>query len=339
MCLFTPAWEQGRIVYSDAAPYHSEMIDQHRIAVVIPCYRETDHILDVIAAIGSQVDHIYVIDDCCPDKTGSYVDSHCFDKRVRIIYHDENSGVGAAVKTGYRAGLEDGMDIMVKLDGDGQMNPALIPALVQPLVQGRVDYAKGNRFHELKHLKAMPPARLFGNAVLSFVNKFMSGYWHIMDPTNGFTAIHADIVKKLPLDKIDNGYFFESDMLFRLSTLRAVVWDIVMASKYADESSSMRISEVIISFPAKYLKRFCKRIFYNYFLRDFNVGSLELLFGLMLSLFGLIVGISGWYEAGKAGEYASSGTVMLAALPLLIGFQLLLSFIHFDIDNQPSPRR
>lgn len=315
------------------------MIDNHNIAVVTPCYRETSHILDVIASIGDEVDKIYVIDDCCPEKTGNYVEEHCSDGRVVVLYLAENMGVGGATKAGYQAACQDGMEIIVKIDGDGQMNPELIPLIIQPIAEGRADYAKGNRFHDLEHLKAMPATRLFGNAVLSFINKMMSGYWNIMDPTNGFTAIRTDTLKKIPLDKIEDGYFFESDMLFRLSTLRAVVSDIEMPSKYADESSSLNISDVIFSFPGKYLKCFCKRIFYNYFLRDFNVGSLELVFGLIMFLFGLVVGIYGWYEAGKVGEYASSGTVMLAALPLLIGFQLLLSFVHFDIANQPSPRQ
>lgn len=305
------------------------------IAVVIPCYRETAHICDVLAAIGPEVAHIYLIDDCCPEGTGDFVEANCADPRLTVIRHDCNSGVGGAVKTGYRAALADDADIIVKLDGDGQMDPAMIPELIEPIANGRADYCKGNRFYQPEGLHEMPPLRLFGNAVLSFLCKAMSGYWQIMDPTNGFTAIAGRVVARLPLESIEDRYFFETDMLFRLNTMRAVVCDIHMHAHYGDEQSDLSIPQTALSFPGKYISRFCKRIFYSYFLRDFNVGSIELLFGTLFFLFGVTFGTVSWFEASAAGEFASSGTVMLAALPLLIGMQLLLAFLQFDIGNQP----
>ena len=203
-----------------------------RIAVVIPCYRASDRILGVLGAIGPECAAIFVVDDGCPEGTGKLVRDRVTDPRVRVLSHDRNRGVGAAVMTGYRAALADGADIIVKMDGDGQMAPADLPALVAPILEGSSDYAKGNRFAELSGLPAMPVVRMIGNAALSFVTKFSSGYWDVFDPTNGYTAIHAEVVARLPLDRIAPRYFFESDMLFRLYTVRAVVCDVPMPALY-----------------------------------------------------------------------------------------------------------
>jgi hypothetical protein len=182
----------------------------------------------------------------------------------------------------------------------------------------------------------MPRLRLFGNSVLSLVNKFVNGYWNIMDPTNGFTAIHKNALKRLQLDKIDNRYFFESDMLCRLGIIRAVVLDISMKARYADEKSGLSISKIMFEFPPKYINRYFKRLFYNYFLRDFNVATIELIFGLLLFVTGICFGCYHWYLSAKYMVPATSGTVMLAALPTILGFQLLLSALQFDIKNIPA---
>ena len=199
-----------------------------RIAVVIPSYRVKKHILEVISGIGNEVERIYVVDDLCPEQSGDFVEAHCDDPRVRIIRHEVNQGVGGAVMSGYRAAIEEGVDIIVKVDGDGQMDPSLIPYFVEPIISGNADYTKGNRFFDLESVRAMPRIRLFGNAVLSFMTKMSSGYWDLFDPTNGYTAIHADVAKHLPFEKISKRYFFETDILFRLNTVRAVVVDMPM---------------------------------------------------------------------------------------------------------------
>jgi len=306
-----------------------------RIAVVIPCYRVADHVGAVIAAIGPEVAAIYAVDDGCPEGTGDRLASGCSDARVRVLRHESNQGVGGAVMTGYRAALAESADIVVKVDGDGQMDPAQIGRLVAPIVQGRADYAKGNRFHELEFLRTMPRARLAGNALLSFVNKLASGYWDVMDPTNGFTAIHREALAQLPLDKIDRGYFFESDMLFRLYTIRAVVRDVPMPARYAGEPSSLRIGRVATVFPLKYARSALKRIFYAYFLRDFNGGSLQLCLGTLVTLAGLALGISYWAHSAALGIPTTSGQVMLAALPILVGAQLLIGALNYDIASVP----
>ncbi|HZV64622.1 MAG TPA: glycosyltransferase family 2 protein, partial [Telluria sp.] len=189
------------------------------IAVVIPSYRVTRQVLDVIAGIGPEVSRIYVVDDQCPDSSGTLVRGACADPRVTVLQHAKNLGVGAAVMTGYRAAIADGATIIVKLDGDGQMDARLIPNFVAPILAGEADYTKGNRFYDLEQIHAMPPMRLFGNALLSLLTKLSSGYWDLFDPTNGYTAIHADAARHLPFDKISQRYFFETDMLFRLNTL------------------------------------------------------------------------------------------------------------------------
>lgn len=306
-----------------------------KISVAIPCYKVKEQILSVIKRIPTQVEKIYVVDDCCPEQSGLFVQSQCHDPRVTLIFHPSNQGVGGAVVTAYRQALIDNMDIVVKIDGDGQMDPALLPLFIEPIVQGRADYTKGNRFFNLETLIAMPTLRKLGNAVLSFVNKCSSGYWNVMDPTNGYTAIHCQTLALLPLDKLSTRYFFESDMLFRLGTVRAVVQDISMAAIYADERSNLQIKKVIFEFPWLYIKAFFKRVFYNYFLRDFNGASLELVLGLLLILFGSLWGAEHWLSSIISQQVASAGTVMLAVLPIIIGFQLLLSAIQFDMANIP----
>jgi dolichol-phosphate mannosyltransferase len=305
------------------------------IAVVIPSYRVTRHILDVIAAIGPEVTRVYVVDDGCPDGSGAFVRANSTDQRVRVLEHEHNQGVGGAVITGYRAAIADGAKVIVKLDGDGQMDARLIPSFVAPILAGEADYTKGNRFFDLEQISAMPRARLFGNAVLSLMTKLSSGYWDIFDPTNGFTAIHADAARYLPFAKISHRYFFETDMLFRLNTLQAAVVDVPMDAVYGDEVSNLKISKVATEFLAKHVRNFVKRLFYNYYLRDMSLASIELPLGVMLLAFGTIFGLGHWLQSARADVATPAGTVMLAALPVLMGAQLILAFLAYDIASVP----
>jgi dolichol-phosphate mannosyltransferase len=307
-----------------------------KIAVVIPCYRVRRHIEGVLAGIGAEVDGIFVVDDCCPEGTGRHVEEAVRDSRVRVIFHAENRGVGGAMITGYLAALEAGAEIVVKLDGDGQMDARLVPHFIAPLRARTADYAKGNRFFHPDYLLRMPKLRVLGNTLLSFANKLISGYWDLMDPANGFTAIHRTALQSVPLDKIDPRYFFESDMLFRLNVARAVVADLPMRAVYADEKSNLRIGRVLLVFPWQYLNRFVKRLCFNYFLRDFNAGTLALLIGLLLVASGTVFGLYHWMAGEFSGTEATAGTVMLAALPVILGFQLLLFFLQFDIMSVPK---
>lgn len=307
-----------------------------RIAVVIPCYKVTQHILQVLADIGPEVVRIYVVDDKCPNRSGDFVEAHNRDPRVVVLRHEANQGVGGAVMTGYQAAVRDGMDIAVKVDGDGQMNPKILMKFALPILEGQADYVKGNRFYDLTHIKKMPAIRIFGNALLSFFTKLSSGYWHIFDPTNGYTAIHCRVAAHLPFDKISRRYFFETDMLFRLNIIRAVVKDVPMDAVYGDEKSNLRISNILFEFMWKHIRNTWKRIFYNYFLRDLNIASLELIFGTILLGFGTVFGIYYWWHSYTAQVATPLGTIMISTLTILIGIQFILAFIGFDIANEPK---
>jgi len=310
--------------------------DGFKVAAVIPCYRERTNILGVLEKFPGAVDYLIVVDDACPDHTGDFVRENCSDDRITIIRHDQNTGVGGATLSGYQKALELGADVIVKVDGDGQMDPKMIPSLIQPILRQQADYAKGNRFFRLTGLSQMPKLRLIGNLALSFASKMSSGYWKIFDPTNGFTAIHAKVARELPLDKIDPSYFFESDMLFHLNITRAVVADVPIQAIYGDESSSLKISRILLPFMGKHVGNLFRRIFYSYFLRDFSIASIELVAGILLLAFGGIVGFAGWYESVSTGIPAATGLIILAALPFLIGAQLIISFLNFDVQNQPE---
>lgn len=311
-------------------------MEQHsKIAVVIPCFKVKEHILDVIREIGSEVSKIYVVDDCCPVGSGDYVAENCSDPRVVVLRHTVNKGVGGAVMTGYQAGIADGMDILVKVDGDGQMEPKLIPRFVEPILRGEADYTKGNRFFDLEKIQSMPKMRLFGNAALSFMTKLSSGYWDLFDPTNGFTAIHTESARHLPFNKISERYFFETDILFRLNTLRAVVVDVPMDAKYGDEVSNLKVSKIIGEFAKKHTRNFFKRIFYNYYLRDMSIASIELPVGLLLLTFGTFFGAYHWLSSLHNGLQTPVGTVMLAVVPIIVGIQFILAFLAYDISNVP----
>lgn len=305
------------------------------IAVVIPAYKVQAHVLDVLARMGDEVAAIYVVDDCCPEQSGAFVSAHSLDHRVKVLRNETNLGVGGATMAGYAAAIRDGHAVIVKVDGDGQMAPELIPQFVAPILEGLADYTKGNRFYDLTHISCMPTIRLMGNAALSFMSKFSSGYWDIFDPTNGYTAIHARVAAHLPMDKISRRYFFESDLLFRLNTMRCVVMDIPMDAQYGDEVSNLKIKSVLGEFLGKHLRNFGKRIVYNYFLRDLSPASMHLVLGLVLTTFGALYGMFSWFSSAAQGALSAPGTVMLAALPLIMGLQFLLAFVTHDTQSTP----
>lgn len=305
------------------------------VAVVIPCYRVTRHVLDVISAVPKLVSRIYAVDDACPDDSGDFISRNCVDPRVYVLRNEVNQGVGGAVMHGYRQAMQDGMEVIVKIDGDGQMDPDLLQSFIDPILRGEADYVKGNRFFHPEDVASMPRMRLFGNAALSLLNKVSSGYWDIFDPTNGYTVIGRQALATLPLEKISTRYFFETDLLFRLGLSRAVVCDIPMKALYADEESGLKISNILFEFAWKHVRNFVKRIFYLYYLRDFSIASLELLIGIALGAFALIYGGAHWWNSWLVGGTTSTGIVVLSAVALLSSLQLLLSFFNFDIAAVP----
>jgi dolichol-phosphate mannosyltransferase len=312
------------------------MIENKRIAVVIPCFRVADQIVKVLERIPKDVDAIYVVDDCCDQKSGQLVEDNFLDKSIVVIYHEVNQGVGGAVITGYKQAIKDGMDIVVKIDGDNQMDPSLISKFVAPIAKGEADYTKGNRFFNFTDASGMPKIRLVGNIALSFLTKASSGYWKIFDPTNGYTAISTVLLRIMPLEKISKRYFFESDILFRLSIANAKVVDISMKAVYEDEESNLHVRKILLPFLKGNIKNFLKRIMYKYFLQDFNMASLELCFGIMLMLFGVIFGGINWFENSMDRVETPVGTVIISALGIIVGFQLFLSFLSYDVSSFPK---
>lgn len=308
------------------------------ISVVIPSYKVSKHILDVINDIPEFVNHIIVVDDKCPQNSGNIAEISN-DKRVVVCYHEVNQGVGGAVVTGYKKALELGSEIVIKIDGDGQMDVNYMKKLIQPIVDGKADYTKGNRFTDFKALRQMPKIRLFGNSGLSFLVKASSGYWNLMDPTNGYTAINKHALDELDLDNLAKRYFFESDMLINLNIENAVVLDVDIPAKYGDEESSLSVTKTLFGFPPKLFKGLCKRIFLKYFIYDFNMLSLYLVLGLPMVLFGTLWGSYKWIEAIITGIETSTGTVMLSVLPIILGTQFLLQAISIDINKIPRKDR
>lgn len=308
-------------------------MNQIKVSVVIPCYRVKKHIADVISRIGPEVIRVYAVDDCCPEHSGDFILENITDPRVVVLRNSVNLGVGGAMKTGYRQALLDGMDIIIKIDGDGQMDPSLIPMFSTPIQDGEADYAKGNRFYDLTHISQMPFIRIFGNSALSFMTKLSTGYWNVFDVNNGFVAIHANVLSHINLDKVSDRYFFESDMLYQIGLLRGKVVDIPMDALYADEESNLKIKKILFEFLLKHIRNFSGRIFYNYFLRDFSIASIELFVGTLFFAFGTIYGTAAWIQSAKTFIPTPVGTIMLSVLTLILGIQFIISFINYDISS------
>jgi glycosyltransferase involved in cell wall biosynthesis len=313
------------------------MIDSSRIAVVIPAYKVSDTIEEVVQALPDIVDYIIVVDDKCPHYSGEKTEK-IDRKNIIALYHETNQGVGGAVITGYKKALELGCDIVIKIDGDGQMDPKYINNIIKPLVENEADYAKGNRFQDFEALKSMPKIRLFGNSALSFFVKLSSGYWNIIDPTNGYTAIHKRVLHEIDLRKISKRYFFESDMLVHLNIVNAVAKDINIPARYGNEKSSLDIKKIIVQFPPKLLKGLIKRVFLKYFIYDFNMASVYILIGLPVFSLSVLWGIVEWIDSIVSGVPRTAGTIMLAALPIILSFQMLLQAINIDIYSVPKKK-
>jgi dolichol-phosphate mannosyltransferase len=312
-------------------------ISKTPVAVVIPAYRAAAHIAGVLRGIPSLVEWIIVVDDCSPDDTADVVQAEMQrDKRICLLRHEKNQGVGGAVLTGYDEAYRLGAAVVVKMDSDGQMDPLYLPALIDPIVREQTDYTKGNRYLHARQLRSMPLIRRVGNLGLSFLTKLASGYWNVFDPTNGYTAIHAALIPLLNREGIARRYFFESSLLLELSLLRAVVHDISIPAKYGNEISNLSITQTLRQFPGKLLKGFCRRLWIQYFVRDFSIASLYALAGLTLLVSGTVFGTVQWCESAYNGIASPTGTVMLAALPVLLGIQFLLQATSLDIHNQPT---
>ncbi|HEY6805344.1 MAG TPA: glycosyltransferase family 2 protein [Pyrinomonadaceae bacterium] len=311
------------------------MYKDHRIAVVIPAHNEAAHIAQVMASIPEYVDYLIVVDDCSADTTAAVIQANVKDGVIGLCT-PKNQGVGGATLMGYAKALELDADIAVKMDGDGQMSPDHLPLLLDAIIEQGYDYTKGNRFLAGDSLHQMPRIRLFGNVVLTFLNKLASGYWNVFDPQNGYTAIRCEVLRRIDAKPIHRRYFFENDMLIALNFQNARVRDIAIPAHYGDEQSELNPFSAGVTFPLLFIPRFWRRIYQKYVLRDFSPIALFLFTGLVLFAWGFFYGAYHWVLSVTSGHVASTGTVMLAVLPLILGFQLILQAIVLDIQETPK---
>ncbi len=306
------------------------------IVTVIPAYCVERDIESVISGIPAYIKHIIVVDDASPDSSADLVTAAAQkDSRITLIRHSQNQGVGGAMISGLRKAFELGAQIVIKLDGDGHMDSIHLQALITPLIEGKADYVKGNRFRDFQSLQQMPLVRRLGNLGLSFLTKAATGYWNIFDPTNGFFAIRTEILAQLPFDQLDRRYFFETSMLANLYLLNAFILDVPIPARYRGENSNLSIRRVLFEFPIKLTRTLLRRIILKYFLFDFSMASVYLLTGIPLLLFGLIFGITKWIQYANIGIAAPTGTVMIPTLSLILGIQILLSAIEIDMNSTP----
>lgn len=307
-----------------------------KIAVVLPCYRVREKILAVVQSLTGQVDYIFAVDDRCPEQSGAWLREHCTHPSLRILFHEANQGVGGAMITGCQAALESDAQVIVKMDGDGQMDARYLPRLIAPLLNGTADFSKGNRFFDLRALRSMPPLRRFGNFGLTLLTKAASGFWHVSDPTNGYFALRRGALGLVNFHLLDRRYFFEISLLVQLNVVRAVAVDVPIPARYGNENSSLNPVRALCSFPLKLLGGFLHRIWWRYFIYDVNIVSVFLLTGLFLFAGGGAFGAWRWSANSHAGMDQSPGTVALAMLPMILGFQMLLQAMVLDVMDKPA---
>lgn len=307
------------------------------ISVVIPCYNVSRHIEDVISNLPANITWIIAVNDCSKDDTDEKL-TQLQAENDKLIYlkHAENQGVGGAMITGFRKSIELNCDITIKMDGDHQMDSVYIPALIKPIIEGRAEFTKGNRFRDFSALRRMPIIRRIGNLGLSFMIKAASGYWNIYDPSNGFIAISNDTLKIVPADKLHKRFFFETSLLLELYYTNAIIEEVPMKAQYGTEESNLSVTKTLFEFPPKLFMAFIKRILLKYFLFEFNIASVYILFGAPLFTFGTYYGTVNYLEYASSSIAAPTGTVVIPTLLIILGFQLLLAAITYDIDNYPK---
>ena len=310
------------------------MYNDLKIAVAIPCYKVEQHLQQVVAGLPDFIDIILLVDDCSPDGTPALVDRLADGNRIVAIHHERNQGVGGAMKTAFRKAIELKTDIVVKLDGDGQMDASYIVPLVEALKDA--EFAKGNRLFDRQMLRRMPTIRRIGNMGVGFMVKAASGYWNVSDPVNGFFAIRISTLTKMDLGRVADRYFFESSMLIEMHYTGARISEVPMPAIYADEQSNLSVGRTLYSFPPRLVATWLRRLRLSYFVYDFNICSLYLMVGLPSFLFGLVFGIANWIHYASMSCPSPTGTIMVAVLTFILGFQMLLAAAQYDI-SAPNP--
>lgn len=315
------------------------MYREHKIGVVVPAYNEEDLITETLTGIPEYVDKIYAVDDASKDETASRIQQLAKkDSRIVFIKHETNKGVGGAIVTGYKRALEDEMEIVAVMAGDNQMEPVLLPHFLDPIVDGRADYTKGNRLLSSEYRKGMTKWRFLGNSLLTFLTKVGSGYWQLMDPQNGYTAISKTALERLSLDSIYPWYGYCNDLLVRLNVQGFKIKDVVMPAKYGREKSGIKYSRYIVKVSWMLLKDFFWRLKMKYVIFSFHPLVLFYFFGIILAPLGFLgVLYSLYYKFIEGGDLFIR--VTLSLLAFMLGVQFLLFAMLFDMQVDTNERR
>ena len=313
------------------------MFEDKRVGVVVPAYDEEVLIGATLGGIPPLVDRIIVVDDGSSDRTAERA-REGGDPRVEVISHERRSGVGAATLTGYARAIADGMDVVVVMNGDNQMDPEDLPALVAPVARGELDYAKANRLATGQAWQLIPKTRFFGNAILSMLTKVASGYWHVADSQSGYTAVSREMLERLDLDHIYTNYGFPNDMLVHLNVWNARVRDFPSRPIYGvGERSNMRYRHVVPRIAWLLVRGFFWRLWEKYVKRDFHPLVFFYVMGFIATLAGVLLGlvVVGYRIAGYSIPIA---TVVLVALLVISGLQFTLFAMWFDMESNKDLR-
>jgi len=308
-----------------------------RVAVVVPAHDEEALIGATLRGIPPLVDRIFVIDDGSSDRTAERA-REIGDPRVEVLSHERRSGVGAAILTGYRRALADGLDVVAVMNGDNQMDPADLPALVQPVARGELDYAKANRLFTGQAWQLIPKTRYLGNAILSMLTKIASGYWHVADSQSGYTVVSREMLERLDLDRVYTSYGFPNDMLVHLNVWNARVRDFPSRPIYGvGERSKMRYRHVVPRIAWLLLRGFFWRLWEKYVKRDFHPLVFFYVLGFIATTAGVLLGlvVVGYRIAGYSIPVA---TVVLVALLVISGLQFTLFAMWFDMESNKDLR-
>lgn len=310
------------------------MLADRTIAVVVPAFREEALIAETIAGVPDFVDHIIVVDDCSPDGTEVAARS-VPDPRLEVIRLDVNQGVGGAILTGHARAMELGSDVMVVMAGDNQMDPEQLPRLLRPIVEDGYGFAKGNRFFSAASTEGMPAYRVVGNMILTFMNKAASGYWNLVDPQNGYTAVTREALARVPLDRVSRRYEFENDLLIWLNIFDVRAIDVPIPARYGQEVSTIKLHTAVPRILWLLFSGFWRRMWFKYILWSFSPIAAMLIFGIMFTVFGAAVGVWTTFQA-LGGDSPSAGTTILSVVPFMSGFYLLIQALVLDIQATPD---
>jgi glycosyltransferase involved in cell wall biosynthesis len=307
-----------------------DILYKYKIGVVVPAYNEEKLIRTTIEGIPNYIRRIYVINDASTDSTAEVLKS-IHDPRLCVITHEKNQGVGAAILHGYKRALQEDMDIMAVMGGDNQMNPAHLPSLLMPIIEGKADYTKGNRLGCDEFRCGMSSWRLFGNSLLSLVTKIGSGYWHIMDPQNGYTAISKHALSNMEIDTLYTYYGYCNDMLVKLNTFGFRALDVTMPAHYGEEKSSIKYGKYMSKVSVMLFKKFLWRLKVKYSIINFHPLVFFYVFGMIFLPLGILTGLYMLLSGLITGWYIPASLPLVGALFFIAGLQMTLFAMLFDM--------